>query len=410
VQYFSLALALRRFPFFQTQTIMSVVLATAGYDHKIRFWEAPSGVCSRIIKFPDSQVNRLEITPDKQFIAAAGNPVIRLYEIMSSAPSANSNNPSSANDGTGHHHHHQQQSQQAVLTLEGHTSNVTAIGFQKDGRYLYSGSEDGTIKVWDLRNPNYSRSFHSGSAVNAVCLRADRDEFISGDANGNVKIWDLGGGGAGNKDGCINSVKPSEGGGASNATIGGGYSVPIQAVDISEDSRTLVAVTNHGTVLVWHPSSGSAVAAAAGRSSPVEEVQDDTAIESSVDGGSIPSAAGSSHHQALLRPITKFRAQAPGSYCLHARIAPDCRHLVTTGSDGMALLWDTATWDLTERLQCCHNGWVWDAAFCADSSYLVTASSDHIARLWNLRTGEVVRKYHGHQSAVTCVALNDSSV
>jgi len=37
---------------------MSVVLATAGFDHKIRFWEAPSGVCSRIIKFPDSQINR----------------------------------------------------------------------------------------------------------------------------------------------------------------------------------------------------------------------------------------------------------------------------------------------------------------------------------------------------------------
>jgi WD40 repeat protein len=38
------------------------------------------------------------------------------------------------------------QAQQAVLTLEGHTGNVTAIGFQRDGRYLYSGSEDGTIK------------------------------------------------------------------------------------------------------------------------------------------------------------------------------------------------------------------------------------------------------------------------
>ncbi|MGK3737491.1 MAG: G protein beta subunit-like protein [Bacillariaceae sp.] len=48
---------------------MSVVLATAGYDKKIRFWEAPSGICQRILKFPDSQVNKLEITPDKQFLA-----------------------------------------------------------------------------------------------------------------------------------------------------------------------------------------------------------------------------------------------------------------------------------------------------------------------------------------------------
>ena len=71
-------------------------------------------------------------------------------------------------------------------------------------------------------------------------------------------------------------------------------------------------------------------------------------------------------------------------------------------------LWNTSTWELDQNLK--DSKWVWDAAFCADSSYLVTASSDSTARLWNLRDGAVVRQYHGHQSAVTCVALNDSSV
>ncbi|CAM9787378.1 unnamed protein product, partial [Choristocarpus tenellus] len=50
----------------------SVILATAGYDHKIHFWEPPSGVCSRTLRFSDSQVNCLKITPDKTFLAAAG--------------------------------------------------------------------------------------------------------------------------------------------------------------------------------------------------------------------------------------------------------------------------------------------------------------------------------------------------
>ena len=95
-----------------------VVLATAGYDHTIRFWEATSGICYRTLQYADSQVrervgfsfsfvdgggkkdspriiheltllhsvsllcplslciqvNKLEITADKQLLAAGGNP------------------------------------------------------------------------------------------------------------------------------------------------------------------------------------------------------------------------------------------------------------------------------------------------------------------------------------------------
>ena len=31
-----------------------VVLATAGYDHAIKFWQAHSGICLRTVQHPDS--------------------------------------------------------------------------------------------------------------------------------------------------------------------------------------------------------------------------------------------------------------------------------------------------------------------------------------------------------------------
>lgn len=36
----------------------SVVLATAGYDHTVRFWEATRGICYRTLQYADSQVRR----------------------------------------------------------------------------------------------------------------------------------------------------------------------------------------------------------------------------------------------------------------------------------------------------------------------------------------------------------------
>lgn len=207
----------------------------------------------------------------------------------------------------------------------------------------------GTVKLWDLRSPTFSKSFDCKAGVNSVALRPNCDEIVSGDQNGCVKLWDISTGK------CINTVTPTKGEAA------------IQAVDCS--AQHIVAASNRATVYVWDPTESS------------EEWE----------------------------PITKFRAHAPGSFLLCAKIAPDGRHLCTTSSDHTAKLWNTNTWELSQTLQQ-HTKWVWDAAFCADSSYLVTASSDHSARLWNLRSGEVVVSYTGHPSAVTCVALNDSSV
>mmetsp|Transcript_29142 Transcript_29142/g.48504 ORF Transcript_29142/g.48504 Transcript_29142/m.48504 type:complete len:113 (+) Transcript_29142:459-797(+) len=102
----------------------------------------------------------------------------------------------------------------------------------------------------------------------------------------------------------------------------------IQAVDISEDSRTFVAVSNHGTTYIWDPISQSA-----GTGDFLSE-----------------------------DPLLKFRAHPPGSYCLHAKISPDCRSLCTTGSDGSARLWDTTTWELQQNLNA-HTKWVWDGTF-----------------------------------------------
>ena len=101
------------------------------------------------------QVNRLEITSNKQLLAAAGNPHIRIFEVNSNAP-------------------------QPVASYDGHTGNVTAVGFQKDSKWMFSGSEDGTVKIWDLRAPGFQREYASRGGVNSVVLHPNQGELISG--------------------------------------------------------------------------------------------------------------------------------------------------------------------------------------------------------------------------------------
>ena len=61
----------------------SVILATAGYDHTIKFWAASTGAATRTLQHPDSPVNSLAIARDGSMIAAGGYQHIRMFDLLS---------------------------------------------------------------------------------------------------------------------------------------------------------------------------------------------------------------------------------------------------------------------------------------------------------------------------------------
>lgn len=58
-----------------------IILATAGYDHTIRFWEALDGDCLGIIQHNESQVICMEGSQCKRFLAVGGHMSIRIYDL-----------------------------------------------------------------------------------------------------------------------------------------------------------------------------------------------------------------------------------------------------------------------------------------------------------------------------------------
>jgi G protein beta subunit-like protein len=317
-------------------------------------------------------VNALAITRDKRFLAAAGNPKIHLMDA-----SGNRNEP--------------------IHAYEGHHNNVTAVGFQRDSRWLYSSSEDGTIKIWDIRTVKCQRTFEcskKGTLLNSVILHPNQVDLYSCDHYGVVRCWNL----SSNTCSMVANVDDMISDGQVG-TYSALQSSSLRSLSMSLDGTRLFAGAHSGHVHVWSLSTQ-------------QQKQDSRLVH----------LYSWKAHDAF---ITKCLASADGS------------KLATASADHKIRIWDVdqlppsnageekpqVAAPLVRRnsinepsrsnppppssILLGHQKWVWDCVFSADSAYLVSASSDHTARLWNLQSGEVIRQYVGHEKAVVSVAMND---
>ncbi|MDB9449019.1 NACHT and WD repeat domain-containing protein, partial [Dolichospermum circinale] len=80
----------------------------------------------------------------------------------------------------------------AVNTLKGHDSSVYSVGFSRDGKQLASGSDDKTIKIWDVTTGKVLNTLKGhDSWVYSVGFSRDGKQLASGSDDKTIKIWDV---------------------------------------------------------------------------------------------------------------------------------------------------------------------------------------------------------------------------
>jgi WD40 repeat protein len=152
-------------------------LVSAGVDKVVRIWDLASGKTIRAIRGQDDDgpvgmIYAVALSPDERYIAVGGSldtssnaEVIRVHDFHNG---------------------------EVVALLNGHTNVVNSLAFSRDGRYIASGSSDGTVRVWDVdaRKSVFSLSGHQ-DAVEAVAFSPDGQRLVSGSRDKTLRLWEL---------------------------------------------------------------------------------------------------------------------------------------------------------------------------------------------------------------------------
>jgi target of rapamycin complex subunit LST8 len=301
---------------------METILATAGYDEKVVLWNAKSEQATRIIPLKDVHINCMAVTPDRQFLAVAAYRSLKLFDLSTT-------------------------SHAPVHTYEGHTDNITAIGFAKKSSWLYTASADGSIKIWDFNTHRAQRTYERSSSVNSVALHPNQSELIAGYDNGALCLWDL----ASNTHRTEAQTEDT-----------------VRSVQIAGDASFGVTANNSGLVSVWQ-----------------------------LENEKFRVLGRVQAHNSY---ITKCVLSSEGKMLATCSADKTVKIWQVGGEDEEVLSLD--------KTLIGHKMWVWDAAFTVERSFIATCSTDGTAKLWEVASGRITRNYIGvHTKGIISLVLND---
>jgi WD40 repeat protein/energy-coupling factor transporter ATP-binding protein EcfA2 len=259
---------------------------------------------------------------------------------------------------------------------EGKSSAVWSVAFSPDGKKLVSGSENGTIRLWDVESGAlvYVYTGHMGR-IAGVAFSPDGKIIASASGDRTVRLWDTVSG---------NLVEEFT-----------GHNDRVSDVAFSPDGKVLASASEDSTIRLWELASRQLSMSINGHEQKV------FSVIFSPDGKTF--ATGSMDNTAKLWETSsgKLLAVCKGhkESVRGISFSPDGKTLATAG--GTINLWNASTGELIDTFKG-HNR-ARSVKFSPDGNTLASASWDKTTRLWDMISGKTIQVFEGHTKGFTSV-------
>eukprot|EP00124_Ichthyophonus_hoferi_P003023 Ihof_evm5s236 gene=Ihof_evmTU5s236 len=259
----------------------------------------------------------------------------------------------------------------STKTLNGHDENViTYLCFDEDK--IVSGSDDCTLKIWDLKTGKCRHTLE-GHRGGVWSCHVENTTIVSGSTDRTVKIWDSITGQ------CVRTFE--------------GHASTVRCLHLV--AGILVSGSRDTTLRVWDMAQGTLLHVLRGHTAAVRCVQ--------FDGRLIVS--GSYDHNLRVW-------DAKTGNCLHV-LHGHTQKIYSMQFDGNIVV--SGSLDTTIRVWDVHSGLCMHVLTGHTSlvglmqlrgNILVSGNADKTLKVWNVKTGECLHTMVGHDNAVTCVQFD----